>query len=420
MRRFTLLVLLIFLVVVSGAAQVDRAAAVSGEGWSISLDEGRHTLSILHETLGTVLTDVRLNLRGERGLNVLKNWSIETQGQKQLSIRTVKPASVWRFELGPTSLKISTTSADAVVTANAPAPAGRIVARLLDPQGVPVDWVGTHEIGAGYGASERGIHLFFPAAIRRLCIFSGTSIGLQPAQPLRPQDRYGDRFLSAHLDGAQPRDSNLLEITVPVPGNTLVRVIPDYFTNALGFPTTRPWMTLTSATAPMVWDSWESYYSNVREEDVVQQRGLDCRPPEALRYEFVALDDGYDRGKTGALLDRKVGQRKVPARTEMANRLHQVKGLNPASGLYPAPMRAPSSSIRTGICAPARSNTWAPSRSTRNGTWVSRMTGDSSSTMSLPRSIPPIPKFLISSRRSSPPWTTGVSSITNSTASMTS
>ena len=32
------------------------------------------------------------------------------------------------------------------------------------------------------------------------------------------------------------QDPNLLEVTIPVPGNTLVRLVPDYYTKTLGVP----------------------------------------------------------------------------------------------------------------------------------------------------------------------------------------
>src|SRR5208337_4150147 len=146
MRRSISLMISISLIVAIGAAKTDKPVTVTSEGWSVSFDEEQRTFSISHETLGTVLTDVRLSLRGERGLNPLETWSVERKGQNQLSIRTVKPTTGWVVELGPNTLKISSTSTDAVLTANAPAPTSRIVARVLDPQGVPVDWVGTHEI----------------------------------------------------------------------------------------------------------------------------------------------------------------------------------------------------------------------------------------------------------------------------------
>ena len=100
MRRFFSLMISISLIAAAGAAKAENLVTVTSEGWSVTLDEEQHNLSISHETLGTVLTDVGVNLRGERGLNPLTNWSVEKKGQNQLSIRTAKPTNRLAHRVG--------------------------------------------------------------------------------------------------------------------------------------------------------------------------------------------------------------------------------------------------------------------------------------------------------------------------------
>jgi hypothetical protein len=97
----------------------------------------------------------------------------------------------------------------------------------------------------------------------------------------------------------QPQHTGVLGVSIPVPGNTMVRVIPDYFTKVLGAPTYVPFDDSYFGRAPMVWDSWSSYYEDVREDDVVRNADWIAANLKAYGYEYVQLDDGYDRGPKG-------------------------------------------------------------------------------------------------------------------------
>jgi len=68
----------------------------------------------------------------------------------------------WLFEVSENQLRISTTSAEGVLTAQAPAPSQRIPARLLDREGTPVDWVGTSEVAHTYGGGYTHNASFLP------------------------------------------------------------------------------------------------------------------------------------------------------------------------------------------------------------------------------------------------------------------
>ena len=99
-----------------GWADAGTPLTVSSEGWTVTGDGQQRVISISYENLGTVLKDVRLNLRGQDGLQQLEGWSVEKVGEKGLSIHTAEPHTVWAIKLGPEALIISTTTAEGVLT----------------------------------------------------------------------------------------------------------------------------------------------------------------------------------------------------------------------------------------------------------------------------------------------------------------
>lgn len=138
------------------------ATAESSGPWTITPDKDRGTLTIAHATLGVVLRDVHLNLAQGGRLRRLDQWAPAPGRANVFALRTTEPRTGWQFEFGPETLKISSTLAGAVITATAPASGGRIVVRLLDPQGAPVDWAGTSEVADGYGGAETHHPSFLP------------------------------------------------------------------------------------------------------------------------------------------------------------------------------------------------------------------------------------------------------------------
>jgi hypothetical protein len=327
----------ISLIALAGAAKADNLVTVTSEGWSVSLDEEQRTFSISHENLGTVLKDVRLNLRGERGLNPLKNWSVEKKGQNQLSLRTVKPTTAWLIELGSNTLKISSTSTDAVLTASAPASTDRITARLLDPQGVPVSWVGTHEIMGYEGAGETRNPSFLPSRNPEVMYF-----GLGPVSSSNLHSFF-DRKTDTAIDFSDQtvmqrsrQDADLLEITIPVPGSAVVRFVPDYYTKTLGVPYYVPFDDSYFPKAPVVWCSWDSCYDSVREEDVVRNTDWIAAHLKPYGFDYIVLDDGYDRGKHGEhYWIERWNQEKFPHGPKWLTSYIKSKGLHPGVWIVP-------------------------------------------------------------------------------------
>ena len=81
------------------AAQSQQHTSVSGDGWTITADGALSVLSISHDKLGPVMKEVRLNLQDGHGLHALAGWSVESDGQRRLTLRTTGPRTAWSFEL---------------------------------------------------------------------------------------------------------------------------------------------------------------------------------------------------------------------------------------------------------------------------------------------------------------------------------
>ena len=197
-----------------GWADAGTPVTVSSEGWTVTGDGEQGVISITYENLGTVLKDVRLNLRGQDGLQQLKGWSVGKVGEKGLSIHTAEPRTVWAIKLGQEALTISTTTAEGVLTGEAPATQDRIVARLLDPQGVPVTWVGTDEVKNGYGGSETRNPSFLPRRNSEVMYFALGQVASSNLHSLF--DRKTDtviNFSDQTLMQRNRQDMDLLDVT---------------------------------------------------------------------------------------------------------------------------------------------------------------------------------------------------------------
>ncbi len=287
----------LFLALYAGLA---AAPAQTGGPWSIAPDAERHTLTIAHAALGTVLRDARLNLRDGSRLQPLEHWEAPQAGQGRLTLHTTGPRTAWQFEWRGDTLKISSTATNAVLTAIAPAPADRMVARLLDPEGAPVDWAGTSEVADGYGGAETHNPSRLPRRNPECMYFTlgrvsgGVFHGLFDRRTDTAIEFGGGTRLER-----RPAGRDLLDVTMPVPGNALLRAIPDYFTKSLGLPYYAPMDDSYFTRAPMVWSSWTSYYEAVRERDITRNADWLAAHLKPYGFEYVELDDGYDRGARG-------------------------------------------------------------------------------------------------------------------------
>ena len=122
-----------------------------------------------------------------------------------------------------------------------------------------------------------------------------------------------------------PQNQNILQLVMPVQGGAVLRLIPDYYTKSLGLPFYSPFDDSVFKTAPTVWSSWTSYYQAVREQDIVRNTDWLATRLRPYGFEYVELDDGYDRDKSGQhYWFEKWVHAKISAWPEMAYRIHQI------------------------------------------------------------------------------------------------
>jgi hypothetical protein len=269
-------------------------------GWTIVGDPAAGQLSIRHEKLGVVLDKVELKVAVNSGVARLEKWQAEKQGDSRMVIKTLDPATAWHFDLSENELRISSTLDNAMLTGRAPAPRERIIARLLDREGTPVVWSGTAEVAHTYGGGYTRHPSFLPRRNPECMYFALGEVQATGFHSLF------DRRTDIAIDFAEgtsltrdPRTVGGLSVSIPVPGSTYLRLIPDYFTKALGAPFYVPYDDASYPTAPMVWSSWTSYYEDVREDDITRNADWIADHLKPYGFQFVQLDDGYDRGTHG-------------------------------------------------------------------------------------------------------------------------
>ncbi len=300
MPKFCSGVVLLACMALTLRAQGARPLVVSAKGWSVAVDPGQESVTVSYAGLHTVLDHGQLSLRA-RGQQVrFKGWSASRSGENTLHLTTAQPQSEWSFDLNVDVLRISCTSADAILVAKAPAPKERIVARTLDPGGVPVNWTGTEEVANGYDGAETRNASFLPQRNPEVMYFSLGQIDGSGFHSLfdRRTDIAIDLGSAAYMHRNE-KNEDLLDVTIPVPGNTLIRATPDYYTKTLGIPYYVPFDDSVFPKAPMVWSSWTSYYAEVTEKDIVENSGWIASHLKQYGFQYVQLDDGYDRGKDG-------------------------------------------------------------------------------------------------------------------------
>lgn len=326
--------LTIVVLLASAAAQAQQTVAVTSHGWTVTADPARSVLAIAHEGLGILLRDMHVALRGS---GPVTGWVAERGHGDQLLIRSARPVAVWRFEPAAEMLRIASTSYDGELTALAPAPPTRIPVRLLDREGAAVVWQGNGEVGSSYGAKVEGIPSFLPRRNPECMYFS---LG-QVSNPLlhslfdRPTGIAIDLPLDTRVERSKT-DPDALAMTIPVEGSAAVRLYPEYFTKVLGLPFYVPFDDRVFSRAPMVWSSWTSYYEAVTEADMVRNTDWIAQNLEPYGFEYVELDDGYDRGApVGHHWIENWSTTRFPHGPEWLASYIKSKGLSPGIWLVP-------------------------------------------------------------------------------------
>jgi hypothetical protein len=271
---------------------------VSSSGWTISADSKAGSLILSHDSLGVLLKDITLNQRTGDDLKPISGWIAEQKGENLLAITTDNPASAWTFELDKNYIVISGTTADLFLTAKAPASVERVVAKLLDPDGVPVNWRGTNEIEVSWHGKDTQNPSALPLSNPEVMTFA---LGQVSAANLHCMfDRKKDIAITFSDNTIMKRNSsneNFLDLTIPVPGKTVVRLTPDYYTKTLGLPYYSRFDDSVFPSAPLIWGSWTAYYHEAKESDIVKNTDWLAANLKPYGFQYVQLDDGYDRGR---------------------------------------------------------------------------------------------------------------------------
>jgi hypothetical protein len=300
MRRTLFLLAGIAVTAAGSIAQKEEVTSLSSHGWTITIDTRLEEIKVEHDQLGTVMDKVHMYRLESAVKTPLHHWTSGRAPGHQLTIETTEPRTFWRFDPEDNSLIMSSTANDALVEGKVKASQDRQLARLMDSVGVPVNWAGTDEAHDGYGTPETQHASFLPRSNSDVMYFT---LGPTSASSLhslfdRPTDIAIDfpELASLIRDGQNPDE---LDAAIPMAGNAVLRVIPDYFTKTLGVPSYTPFDDSHFPRAPVVWSSWTSYYADVTEADIVRNADWLAKNLKPYGFQFVQLDDGYDRDGKG-------------------------------------------------------------------------------------------------------------------------
>jgi hypothetical protein len=274
-------------------------AGAQTSGWTVSTDAEKGALAISHGALGVVLKDVHLSVRAGSRLQPTTGWSV-VQEPGKWTIRAMAPRAGFRIEAEDQSLGVHSTSNEIVLTGVVSTGPGSMVVRLMDREGTPVEWKGTNEVKSGYGGAETINRSYLPRRNPEVAYFSLGQITGSRFHAIF--DRKTDTAIDFGPDAElkrDPSDANLLDLTLPVRGGAAIRAFPEYFTRTLGVPYYVPFDDSVFARAPIVWSSWTSYYEAVNEQDIVRNADWLAANLKPYGFEYVQLDDGYDRGARG-------------------------------------------------------------------------------------------------------------------------
>ena len=320
----------------------------------------------------SLMQDMRLRLRDGQGSRALTGWSAEQSGPNQLSLRTAQPRTGWVIELRPNVLKFSSTADGATLTAKVAAPASRVPARLIDPQGAPVDWVGTNEVKSTYGGSETLNPSFLPRTNADVMYFSLGQIASPAFHALF--DRPSDIAIGFPDDAVMMRDSGdakLLDLTLPVPETPRFALRPIISPRRSVCRTTSPSMTATSrprrwsgpvgpaTTRPFAKKTWcamRTGWPPISSPTVFNTCSLTMATTRASR-----------RQAGRPLLDRELEQdRRFPHGPEWLASYIKNKGLRPGIWLVPNSYANATRRIPTGTCATRTATSFRTTRRPRS------------------------------------------------------
>ena len=132
-------------------AQATTQISLQKNGWVIDCNPENASLSISANKLGSIASDIQLNVETPSSVHALKHLSARISGDQQLIIETTEPKTAWVIDALPGKVTITTTDFHGLLTGWAASSTDRTISILLDPQGEPVKWEGTDEVVNGWG-----------------------------------------------------------------------------------------------------------------------------------------------------------------------------------------------------------------------------------------------------------------------------
>lgn len=329
---------LVILILFPALCQVtgQEVVKLSASGWTIKADPDRKQLTIVHDSLGVLLAEVNLNTMDQNGIKPITDWASVKKDEGQIEIQTQHPSTFWIFRPAPNDLMISATSADLAITGKAPASSGRITARLIDRSGTPVNWRGTEEITVSWNGKDTQNPSALPAVNPEVMTFALGNISANNLHSLFDCSRdIAISFSDQTLMKRNPENPEQLDVTMRVPGSTIIRLIPDYYTKQLGLPVYQKFDDSIFRTAPLIWGSWTAYYNDARESDIISNTDWIAKNLKPYGFQYVQLDDGYDRSKEGHNWIGPWNKSLFPHGPEWLARYIKSKGLKPGLWLVP-------------------------------------------------------------------------------------
>jgi len=276
--------------------QAQTHIVLQENGWTIDCYPKRASLTISVTKLGDLARDIHLNEETPSGLQRIMHFSARVSTDRQLIIETVTPKTAWVFDAQPGKVTVTTTEFHGVLTGWADSPAGRTAVRLIDPEGLPVSSRGNDEVVETYPGTSTTLWSYLPrhnSEVIYLGLGHVSGGGLHSLFD-RGADIAVDFGEDSGLQAVAGRN-DAYALTIPVRDNATIRLIPDYYTHTLGSPFYIPYDDSHFQSAPMVWSSWTSYYEAVTEQDVIRNADWLAKNLKPYGFEYVQLDDGYDR-----------------------------------------------------------------------------------------------------------------------------
>ena len=290
MNRKTFCAGIISLFLMAGGLRSEQF--ISG-AWKIDIDPEKESLSISNQSLGSLLTDIQLNIVEEGEVAVLGGWQSRFSDDR-LFLHTGKPVETrWEFRFGENNIDMTTSASNTQLTALVPAPLNRFPARIADSADMQEQETGEDNDYTGVAQIEK---YYVPPENPQVMYLS---LGLVDSPNLHAVfDKASDTVIRFPLNAKierWPRDQSFLKVTILIQKEaSLLTLIPDYYVDVLGMPKYVPYDDTYHKTAPTGWNHWLAFFREVTEKDIADHADYISKNFKPYGMLHCQLDDGYD------------------------------------------------------------------------------------------------------------------------------